>query len=376
LDSQGVEGDGHRWYNREAIRAVNQTLGRVIRHKHDFGGVVLCDSRYARNDQLSPLAATGLSKWIRPQMSVLRSFEDALVGCSRFFGTAMRRPAAAAPVAACQTASPMQPQAAQVGPQVNSQRPNAPEHVAHRSQKAVGTSAAGSGGTSLTTLGALWSKTGKRNLSDTSEAQPASAGCAKSLGKAFKQPSASSVNPFAKAREVSTPASTSNAMSTKTQSGVRTPASPQMASTMLPSGPQATQKSATAFRNAREGPLPPVASGGGAGTVAMQGEGSVASWSRMAEGLLPQMEFEQVRGALEKMFHEAELIVAGTATTEATILAEMRHIAEFLLPEFNFDTPNEARLRDQLVKDCGQLVPKLLRPLWRQHLAGLLRERG
>merc|ERR1712241_706292 len=96
----------------------------------------------------------------------------------------------------------------------------------------------------------------------------------------------------------------------------------------------------------------------------------------MAEGLLPQMEFEQVRGALEKMLHEAELIVAGTATTEATILAEMRHIAEFLLPESNFDTPNEARLRDQLVKDCGQLVPKLLRPLWRQQLAGLLRERG
>jgi len=105
-------------------------------------------------------------------------------------------------------------------------------------------------------------------------------------------------------------------------------------------------------------------------------EGSVASWSRMAEGLLPQMEFEQVRGALEKMLHEAELIVAGTAASELVILAEMRNIAEFMLPEFNFDTPDEARLRDQLVRDCGHLVPKLLRPLWRQQLAGLLRERG
>jgi len=391
LEGQGIEGDGHRWYNREAIRAVNQTLGRVIRHKHDFGGVVLCDSRYAKNDQLSPLAATGLSKWIRPRMSVLQSFNDALVGCGRFFGTALQRPAGHAPAAACQTTPPMQPKSSQDGPQGNIQPlsmqqsdgcalPAAPGHVAQGVQKAAGTSAVGSGGTSLSTLGALWSRTRQRNSSGANEAQPASIGCAKSGSEAPKQLMASSVNPFAKPREVSTPLSTSNSTTTKTASGtggnIRTPATPQTAST-VPSGPQATKKPATAFRNARDGPLPLVAPGGGATASAMQGRGgSVASWSQMAEGLLPQMDFQQVQGALEKMLHEAELIVAGTAVSELAILAEMRNIAELLLPELNFDTPSEARLRDQLVRDCGQLVPKLLRPLWRQQLAGLLRERG
>lgn len=35
----------------EAIRAVNQALGRIIRHKDDFGVVVLADSRFANLPQ-------------------------------------------------------------------------------------------------------------------------------------------------------------------------------------------------------------------------------------------------------------------------------------------------------------------------------------
>lgn len=33
------------WYRIEGTRAVNQALGRIIRHKDDFGIVVLADSR-------------------------------------------------------------------------------------------------------------------------------------------------------------------------------------------------------------------------------------------------------------------------------------------------------------------------------------------
>ncbi|ESO04380.1 hypothetical protein HELRODRAFT_79366 [Helobdella robusta] len=44
---------GQEWYNQQAWRAVNQALGRVIRHRNDFGAIMLCDIRFrAVQDQL------------------------------------------------------------------------------------------------------------------------------------------------------------------------------------------------------------------------------------------------------------------------------------------------------------------------------------
>lgn len=36
---------GREWYNQTAIRAVNQAVGRIIRHKKDWGAVFLLDER-------------------------------------------------------------------------------------------------------------------------------------------------------------------------------------------------------------------------------------------------------------------------------------------------------------------------------------------
>jgi len=36
---------GNEWYKQQASRAVNQAIGRVIRHKEDFGAIILCDTR-------------------------------------------------------------------------------------------------------------------------------------------------------------------------------------------------------------------------------------------------------------------------------------------------------------------------------------------
>ena len=42
--TQGLSGD--EWYKQQASRAVNQAVGRVIRHRNDFGAIILCDERY------------------------------------------------------------------------------------------------------------------------------------------------------------------------------------------------------------------------------------------------------------------------------------------------------------------------------------------
>ncbi|XP_050434380.1 Fanconi anemia group J protein homolog isoform X2 [Adelges cooleyi] len=52
--------DGWQWYQIQAYRALNQALGRCIRHKNDWGAILLVDSRYAEQRRTA-----GLSKWIR-----------------------------------------------------------------------------------------------------------------------------------------------------------------------------------------------------------------------------------------------------------------------------------------------------------------------
>jgi regulator of telomere elongation helicase 1 len=36
---------GDQWYVQLATRAVNQAVGRVIRHRNDYGAIILCDER-------------------------------------------------------------------------------------------------------------------------------------------------------------------------------------------------------------------------------------------------------------------------------------------------------------------------------------------
>ena len=51
---------GAEWYNQNAIKCVNQALGRVIRHSNDYGCMLLIDSRYQQNNNKYLI-----SKWIR-----------------------------------------------------------------------------------------------------------------------------------------------------------------------------------------------------------------------------------------------------------------------------------------------------------------------
>merc|ERR1712038_599453 len=52
---------GRDWYEIQAFRALNQALGRCIRHKKDWGAIVMVDDRYAKNQKY----ISSLSKWVR-----------------------------------------------------------------------------------------------------------------------------------------------------------------------------------------------------------------------------------------------------------------------------------------------------------------------
>lgn len=51
---------GKDWYQQQATRAVNQAIGRVIRHVQDYGSILLFDSRYLWQSNRSQI-----SGWLR-----------------------------------------------------------------------------------------------------------------------------------------------------------------------------------------------------------------------------------------------------------------------------------------------------------------------
>ncbi|XP_053310559.1 Fanconi anemia group J protein [Spea bombifrons] len=65
---------GSQWYEIQAYRALNQALGRCIRHKNDWGALILVDERFRSN----PKYITGLSKWVRQLVQHHSTFNNAV----------------------------------------------------------------------------------------------------------------------------------------------------------------------------------------------------------------------------------------------------------------------------------------------------------
>ncbi|XP_023367699.1 regulator of telomere elongation helicase 1 isoform X2 [Otolemur garnettii] len=76
---------GQEWYRQQASRAVNQAIGRVIRHRHDYGAVFLCDHRFAYAD-----ARAQLPSWVRPHVKVYDSFGPMIRDVAQFFRVAQK----------------------------------------------------------------------------------------------------------------------------------------------------------------------------------------------------------------------------------------------------------------------------------------------
>ncbi|KAI5660588.1 hypothetical protein M9H77_29381 [Catharanthus roseus] len=71
---------GEEWYNQQASRAVNQAVGRVIRHQHDYGAIIFCDERF-----LSPNRQSQISLWMQPHIKCYAKFGDVVFTLTRFF---------------------------------------------------------------------------------------------------------------------------------------------------------------------------------------------------------------------------------------------------------------------------------------------------
>lgn len=71
---------GEEWYSQQASRAVNQAVGRVIRHRHDYGAIIFCDERFTNSNRQSQI-----SLWIQPHIKCYSKFGDVVFTLTRFF---------------------------------------------------------------------------------------------------------------------------------------------------------------------------------------------------------------------------------------------------------------------------------------------------
>ncbi|XP_072096477.1 regulator of telomere elongation helicase 1 isoform X2 [Mobula birostris] len=76
---------GQEWYRQQASRAVNQAIGRVIRHRNDYGAIFLCDHRFTGAEVKSQLPS-----WLQPYVKVYDNFGHIIRDVSQFFRVAQK----------------------------------------------------------------------------------------------------------------------------------------------------------------------------------------------------------------------------------------------------------------------------------------------
>ena len=84
-------GAGREYYENVCMKAVNQSIGRAIRHKGDYSTIILVDHRYKRNNICNKLPG-----WIRKRLCTPSSFGQMFGLTARFFSAQKKRVAAEA----------------------------------------------------------------------------------------------------------------------------------------------------------------------------------------------------------------------------------------------------------------------------------------
>jgi Fanconi anemia group J protein len=81
---------GDRWYSQQAFRALNQAVGRCLRHRNDHGAVLLVDARYAHG--VNGALIRNLPKWLRPATRKCADFDESVSGLRSFFDDRAKHP--------------------------------------------------------------------------------------------------------------------------------------------------------------------------------------------------------------------------------------------------------------------------------------------
>lgn len=63
-------GSGKKFYENICLKAVNQCIGRAVRHKNDFASVLLLDERYNKCS-----VKNALPSWIKKSLKVCNYWE-------------------------------------------------------------------------------------------------------------------------------------------------------------------------------------------------------------------------------------------------------------------------------------------------------------
>jgi Fanconi anemia group J protein len=78
---------GQQWYESQAFRALNQALGRCIRHRDDWGAIILLEQRFTNSRNVMQL-----SKWVRSRMKSYTQFDSAIKSLESFVARNVKNP--------------------------------------------------------------------------------------------------------------------------------------------------------------------------------------------------------------------------------------------------------------------------------------------
>ena len=81
LDATQGKGAGREYYTNLCMKAVNQSVGRAIRHRNDYAAIVLADARFAK-----AAVKERLPKWIAGGLRVPPTHADGIAAVRSFFG--------------------------------------------------------------------------------------------------------------------------------------------------------------------------------------------------------------------------------------------------------------------------------------------------